>query len=268
MKKSKWILLSVVAVITLVSLGCTVANFSIDTVDVGPLINESETVELGDANEVRVDIKMGAGELNIDSGTDNLMEADFRYNVADWEPDIDYQVRDGNGRLTIRQPNTNQISMRTDARYEWDLLFNGDVPLDMRIQCGAGNSDVDLGELNVTHLDVKLGAGDFDIDLSGNDSLRSLEFDIGAGDVTIDLTGAWTENVDIDVQGGVGKTTLLLPKAIGVRVNVSKAIGDVDASGLYDRGGYYVNEAYGESDVTVEINIQAGIGQIDLMIVE
>ena len=266
--KSKMSILTIAMTTMLVILGCSVSNLSIETANVGELQNESQIVELGRADKVRVDIKMGAGELKVDSGAESLLEADFTYNVEAWQPEVDYNVEDSNGRLTIRQPNTSQLSIRGDIRYEWDLAFNDDVPLDMRIEYGAGSGDIDVGELNVTQLDVKLGAGDMTLDLSGNESLSRLEFDMGAGDLTVDLNGRWTENVDVDIQGGVGQTTLLLPKDIGVRVNVTKAIGDVDASGLYNRGGYYVNEAYGEADVTVEISIQAGVGQINLEIVE
>lgn len=268
MNGTKLTLLSIIMATLLVSLGCAVANVSVDTVTVGELKNESQTVELDDAEQVRVTIKMGAGDLKVDKGADTLMEADFTYNIAAWKPEVAYEVTDGAGRLTIRQPNTEQISMRSDARYKWKLAFNEEVPLDMRIEYGAGSGDVDLGDLNVTRLDVQLAAGDFTLDLNDNRSLQHLEFDMGAGNVTIDLNGAWTENVDVDFQGGIGQTTLRLPKDIGVYITVNKALGRINASGLTKQGDAYVNEAYGKSDVTLEINIQAGIGQINLEVVD
>jgi len=268
MNRTKLTLLSIIMAALLVSLGCAVANVSVDTVTVGELKNESQTVELGDAGQVRVTVKMGSGDLKIDGGADALMEADFTYNVAAWEPEVTYEVTDGNGRLTIRQPNTEQISMRSGARNKWKLAFNEEVPLDMRIEYGAGSGDVDLGDLNVTQLDAQLAAGDFTLDLNGNQSLQHLEFDMGAGDVTIDLNGDWKQNVDVDFQGGVGQTTLRLPKDIGVHVTVNKALGRINANGLSKQGDAYVNEAYGKSDVTLEINIQAGIGQINLEVVD
>jgi hypothetical protein len=38
----------------------------------------------------------------------------------------------------------------------------------------------------------------------------------------------------------------------------------VDTSGLSRQGDTYTNAAYGESDVVLDINIQAGVGQIEL----
>ncbi len=260
--------LLIVGLLTLFSLGCTINGFSIDTAKVGELQRETETVALNDAESARVQIRMGAGELQIDGGADALMQADFTYNVADWKPQVSYNVDDGQGRLTVRQPNTDQISARGDIRYKWELSFNDDVPMDMRIECGAGDSDIELDTVNVTNLDIKLGAGKAEIDLGGNRSLEDFELDMGAGEVMLDLTGDWEHDVEVNIQGGVGKTTLRLPQNIGVRVKVDKGIGDVDTSGLYRRNNTYVNSAYDDAAITLEVNVQAGIGKVNLEVVE
>lgn len=264
----RWIIWSVVIATLLLALGCTVNGVNLDAVQVGELINETETVDLEDAEKVRVTIKMGAGELKIGDGVEDLLEADFTYNVADWKPEVDYQVRNGEGRLTVRQPQSDQLSMSGNVRYEWDLNFNDDVPLDMSIECGAGDADIDMSKLDVTDVDIKLGAGDTEVDLSKNSSLEDLNVTMGAGNLTLDLNGQWEEDVNIGIQGGVGEINLHLPEDIGVRVKVTKGIGDVDSSGLYKRDGAYVNKAYDDADVQLEITIQAGIGQVNLDVVE
>lgn len=261
-------LLIIIVAALAISLGCAAGNFTVDTVTVGELNKETQTVEVGDAEQVHVYIKMGAGELNINRGAETLMRANFTYNVADWEPVVDYTVSDSSGRLSIRQPNSELISIRSDIRYTWDLKFNEEIPLDMRIECGAGSGEVKLGQLNVTRLDAKLSAGDFIIDLGDNQSLEHLELDMGAGNVTVDLTGDWEQNVEVYIQGGIGKTTLYLPKDIGARVIVNKAIGKINANGLTRDGDVYVNDAYGVSPVAIEINVQSGVGQTTLEVGE
>jgi hypothetical protein len=248
----------------IVVLGCSTTGIGIQTVRVSDVRTESIDVELEDAAEVRVDLRMGGGEMQIDGGAEALMEADFAYNVTVWEPEVSYRVTDGEGRLTVRQPNTDQIAITRDTRYEWDLRFSDAVPLDMRIDSGAGEYDIDLAGLNVTALDMKIGAGDVTINLSDNPQLEGLEFDIGAGSAAIDLNGEWTQDLSVDVQGGVGETTLLLPRNVGVRIDVTRGIGEIDAAGLTRDEGAWVNDAYGESDVTLDIRIQAGIGRIVL----
>jgi len=54
------------------------------------LQTESESVALRDAESVRANLKMTAGELKVGGDADGLMEADFAYNVADWQPKVSY----------------------------------------------------------------------------------------------------------------------------------------------------------------------------------
>ncbi len=267
-RSRQFIIWSIIIATVFISLGCGVNGVKLESVEVGELIQESKTVAREDAKKVRVTIKMGAGELKIDGGADELLEADFTYNVEDWKPEVEYQIKDDEGRLTLRQPDTDKFSARGDVRYEWDLRFDDKTPLDIHVECGAGNTTMDLSTLNVTELDMKLGAGDAELDLSKNTSLSNLDVTMGAGKLTLDLTGQWESDVEVAVQGGVGDITLLLPEDIGVRVNVTKGIGDIDNSGLYERDGAYVNKAYDDAAVRLEITIQAGVGQINLEVVE
>jgi len=248
----------------LVFMGCTFSSIGIQKAQIGELTRTNTTIELGGADQVRVTIKMGAGELKVDNGADDLMEAEFTYNVPEWEPTVSYDVDEGDGRLIIRQPNTDRFPVTGVTRYEWDLNFADGVPLDMRIECGAGTQDIDLAGLLITDLDIKLGAGTTEINVSNNPELHQMDVDIGAGDTTIDLNGPWSEETEVDIQGGVGRISVWLPRDVGVRVVVTKGLGDVDAGGLTRDGNVWVNQAYGESDVTLTVNVQAGIGQVNL----
>jgi len=209
---------------------------------VGKLQTESQSVELGGAESVRVEINMGAGELDVAGGADKLLEADFTYNVAEWEPEVKYS----GGTLIVQHPDveTRVTSLwdLDDYRYEWDLSLNDDVPMDLSIALGAGKIDLQLAGLSLTGLDIN----------------------VGAAEATIDLTGDWARDLDVTVKAGVGRATLRLPRRVGVRVTVETGIGDVDAPGLKRDGDVYTNDAYGESAVTLSIDIKAGVGKINL----
>src|SRR5918995_4443382 len=70
---------------------------------VGKMQHESKSVDPKDAQSVRAQLKMGAGELNLTGGADQLMEGDFSYNVADWKPKVSYDVSGDKGELMVRQ---------------------------------------------------------------------------------------------------------------------------------------------------------------------
>lgn len=226
-----------IAAILLAIHGCGLTPGS---VEVGPLQTESQSVELGDAESVRVEIEMGAGELEVAGGADELMEADFTYNVAELKPEVVYS----GDTLTIQQPDVEGIASLGDLdgyRYEWDLRLNDDVHMDLSIGLVAGTMDLRLSGL----------------------SLTALEVDIGAGEGKLDLTGEWPSDLDASIMAGVSSLTVVLPGEVGARVEID-GISRVNANGLMQDGNTYVNDVYGVSDVTLEINIEAGIGEINL----
>ncbi len=231
---------------------------------VGDLQTKTETIERGDAESVNVDIRMGAGELQVSGGASELLEATFTYNVEELDPGATYS----NGNLTVQHADV-QAGIRSlfdldEYRNEWDLRFNEDVPMEMQIDTGAGQSVLNLGNLALTRLDVNTGAGDVELDLGGSQSLTRFDYDMGAGDSRLDLSGDWQNDLDATIRGGVGQLSLRLPSAVGVRLDINAGIGAINASGLTKDGDIYTNAAYGESDVSLIISIDAGVGEINL----
>jgi hypothetical protein len=188
---------------------------------------------------------MGAGELQVVGAADGLMEADFSYNVADWKPKVSYEVAGEAGELSVTQGSGGGVRLGGDARNEWNLRFNDEVPIDLRVQMGAGESNLDLDSL----------------------ALTGLTLEIGAGRTTVDLTGDYAQDFDASIRGGVGEATVLLPSEVGVRARAEGGLGKINAEGLQREGDSYVNDAYGSSDVTVDVDVQGGVGEINLKLV-
>jgi hypothetical protein len=69
--------------------------------EVGEMRHESRTIQPENAQSVRANLKMGAGELQVVGAADALMEADFSYNVADWKPKVSYEVAGEAGELSV-----------------------------------------------------------------------------------------------------------------------------------------------------------------------
>ena len=153
-----------------------VASCDLQALEIGPMQTKIETVSLGAADTVTAEIVLGAGRLEIFSGTEALLDAKFIYNVADWEPEIEYSVQNGDGHLTIRQPSSERkIPLAIDdVKYEWDLRFSENVPLDMFVTVAAGEGELELDKLLLDHLEFQGGAGDVTIDLSGS-TLKDLD---------------------------------------------------------------------------------------------
>lgn len=251
-----------------VSLVVVLAASCTESVKTGPLVEESHSVELGDAETVRAEIEMGAGKLNIKGGSHDLLDAEFKYNVAEWKPEIEYSVAGTRGDLAVRMPPGQGYRLGRGVKYEWYLSFSDDVPVDMSVELGAGESHLLLAPLHLERLTVKAGAGAVLVGLGGSRALSKLKIETGAGAVHVDLAGEWAHDLKADISGGIGMVTLRLPVGVGVRVDVSKGIGKVNAPDFVKQDGAYVNEAYGKSDVTLSIDVETGIGAINLELEE
>ena len=212
-------------------------------VEVGDMETETKTVALGEAESVELELAMGAGELEVHAGAQDLMEATFSYNVERWKPEVDYSVFGRKGTLEIKQGKGRGVPMGS-TRNRWDIALAKGVPLSIKIDFGAGEGDIDLRDLR----------------------LESLDIDMGVGDLTVDLSGDREQDLRVNVDGGVGSATLYLPEGVGVRAVVDKGIGSVDAENMQKDGNEYTNEAYGRSAVTINVKISAGIGSIDLKV--
>jgi len=208
---------------------------------VGALQTESQSVEMGDAKAVRVELNLGAGDLKVTGGAKKLLEADFTYNVAKLKPVVEYT----DGTLVVRQPDVSGLPVLRDIadyRNEWDLRLNDEVPIDLSVDVGGGTSDLQLTGLSLTGLNVSLGAGTY----------------------TVDLSGDWARNLDVTIDVGAANISVRLPRDVGARVKVESGPHTTEATGLTKDGDVYTNAAYGVSEVTMQVDMQSGIGQINL----
>jgi hypothetical protein len=203
-------------------------------------VHEVEAIERQGSEPVHVHIHMPAGELRLSGGSSKLMEADFKYDETEGKPKISYQVSSQGGQLDLAQPGRKFHFGRTHN--DWDIRLGNNIPMELTIDMGAGQSDVKVGDL----------------------SLNRLEINMGAGQVIADLTGDWKKDLEASIRGGVGNAVIRLPEDVGVRVHATGGIGSISAGGLRREGNEYSNEMYGKSPVTLRLDISGGVGNIEL----
>jgi N-terminal domain of toast_rack, DUF2154 len=212
-----------------------------DWSDHGNAQHTAQSVELQGAKSVNVHVQMPAGHLRLDGGGSKLLDADFRYDGWQGQPQVNYSVTDGQGDLEITQ--NGNSSHFGNSYNEWRLNFGGSAPINMKLEMGAGQAWVRPDGLTLSELNIQMGAGQLDLD----------------------LTKLTPSNLQADIECGAGQARIHLPKDEGVRVFASGGIGAVNADGLTRQGDAYVNALYGKSAKNIEMNVHGGVGEIDLI---
>jgi hypothetical protein len=227
------------AVISLLSLmgltGCVEIEPS------GPTRTDTRSIDLDKSELVHVELKMGAGELNVEGGSTKLMEGEFRYNRPGMKPDVRYDSSGFRGNLLVEQPSHSPHV--GNSEYRWDLRFNDEKPMDLEVHFGAGQGRMNVGSL----------------------TLRSLDVHMGVGELRVDLRGTPKNDYSVSVHGGVGEVTIYLPSGVGVIADAKGGIGGVNAHGLEKRDDRYVNDQYGHAKTTIRLDVRGGIGAINLI---
>lgn len=207
---------------------------------------ENKIIPVGSAESVEIDIEMGVGELTLQGGAiKTLLNANFTYKPLEWKPQVKYSITNKKGHLNITQPNIENLSTE-DHYHGWDLTLKNDLPFDLEMDFGVGECNLDLSGLQLSELDLNLGTGE----------------------MTVDLSGDWQNSFTTEINGGVGDITLILPKSVGARVKIDKGLADVHAEDMKRLGNTFVNETYGTSNITLEIELDIGIGSITLNVEE
>jgi N-terminal domain of toast_rack, DUF2154/Domain of unknown function (DUF5668) len=206
--------------------------------------HDTQSVDLQGAKTVSAELQLGAGSLSVSGGSQHLLDADFRYGRYGQKPTVDYQVSGDHGQLNLAQNSDDSHHVYYEnGDDDWTLRFGENIPIDMKINMGAGEGNLQFNDVDLTHLDIQMGLGE----------------------LHLDLTGERNSNLEANIEGGVGSATIHLPSSVGVHVNAQGGIGSVSAHGLKKDGDAYVNDAYGKSPVTIDMTIHGGVGSINLI---
>jgi hypothetical protein len=204
----------------------------------GPLVHDTQTIALDKSEILRVNLSMGVGELTLDTGSAQLMDADFSYNVPSWKPQVDYRPGASRSELSITQPHGGHGFSNADNK--WNVKLSEKVGLDLQAKLGVGEVHMNLAKAN----------------------LRSIELSMGVGEVHLDLKGTPKRSYDVRIKGGVGEAHVAVPRNVGILATAKGGIGDINVHGLEQKGQYWINPGHENDAVVIRLDISGGVGEI------
>ena len=270
-------IISAFLVLALTSMAC---GFSIDLppqAETGPDIEESITVADPESNETHLSLNFGAGELKMSSGAEGLVEGTALYNVEKLKP----EVIKSDGNIEIKQGDLNGAFPFDNVKNQWDLQL-GNTPMDLTIEAGAYDGNMDLGGLALKTLTVKDGAAHVNLLFSepnliemsrmsystgasevtlrdlANANFSTFDFDSGAGSYTLDFSGELQRDASVNINSGLSELIIIVPDGMAATVILEGGLTDINTgNGWSQSGGTYSHDGSG-SALTIKINMGAG----------
>ena len=250
--------------------------------------------QLWDQEPLDVEITYGVGELTIGQAEESMMyEMELRYDSETMEPRINFDDDSNQLRLGIESIRRDDDRRRRNDRERSTarIELSPSVLMDLRLEFGAGEAEIDLGGMSLRNVSVATGASDTeiefgspnriqaetlkiqagaaDLDVIGIGNLRAnrVEFEGGVGATTLDFSGA-SGTINASVEMGVGSVTLRLPRTHGIQLNRSSFLTSFDANGLRAEGNSYYSSNWTSAAQKIVLDVSAALGSIDIEWVE
>jgi hypothetical protein len=211
----------------------------------------------------------------------------LRYDEDRFEPVAEYSGHD----LHVGVESVRRSRSRRGDRESGELaleLARG-VPMDLDLQFGAVQADLDLGGLALTDLELSTGASESTIDISepnrasmetarfevgaaeftlhnlGNLNASRIEFDAGVGSLVLWLDGDWRQDTRISIDMGLGALELRVPEGLGIQLRKDSFFTALDSEGLVKRGDTFQSLDWDDADHQVTIDLDAAFGSVKVV---
>lgn len=200
-------------------------------------------VPLEGAERARVTLKHGAGRLAVsaNAGPGELLSGTFiggvRHRVTREGSAADLELRMPEGAV----PWMGWPAWGRSEGYGWDVHLSREVTLDLRVDTGASQTNLDLADLEVTDLRVQTGA-----------SATTITLPAHAG------------RVRARIESGVASTIIRVPTGLAARIRVESGLGDVhvDTHRFPRVGDGYESPDYAEATDAVDLDVRNGVGAV------
>ena len=241
--------------------------------------------QLHDSTALRVEVRYGAGTLGVRAATTPVLyRMQLSYPADRAEPVYAYYPTTHTLRVGVERQSSRVPSGDRNGELRLDLARA--VPMDLSLELGAVEADLDLSGLRVDQLHVESGASEARLRFGtpNTDRMRALDLRVGAaglralglgnanagevrvqagvGDVDLDFGGAWQQDMALSVQVALGDVKLHVPRDVGVRLEVQRLFASLDVGDLVKRGDAYYSENWDHATRRLRVTSKTTFGKL------
>jgi len=215
--------------------------------DAPGVVQQSSFVESmnPDTREAVLKLSGGAGRFIISDPTTELIRAETKQNIGSYSMSVD---RDATTRIPTIELKPTEENQKFDFK-------NGKF---------ENRVEIHLNTTPVWTMDVALGAGQGDLDLSSY-AVRNLKIEAGAADLDVKL-GAKADQSDVKLEVGAASVTVRVPKEVGVRIKKDGALNIEQLDDFTDvGGGEFVSPGYDAAKKKMMIRFDGGVSRFKVV---
>lgn len=198
-----------------------------------------------DTREAVLKLSGGAGRFIISDPTTELIKAEARQNVGTYSMSVDRDPTTNIPTIELKPTEDNQKIDLKDGKFEnrVDIHLNTRPVWTMDIALGAGQGDLDLSQYAVSNLKIGAGAADLDVKLGSKADQSDVKLDVGAASVTVRV-----------------------PKEVGVRIKKDGALNIEQLDDFTEMGGgEFVSPGYDAAKKKMLIRFDGGVSRFKVV---
>ena len=204
--------------------------------------------ELEGANRGVIDIGFSIGQLRVDALGEGAGLVEGSIDLLTGERLIE-SFRKQDSTAHYRLSSSGQIGFPSAGirlgehpEHPWNLSLTRDIPLDLTISAGVGESVLDLSQLELSRLEVKNGIGAMSLKLPRNGSFAAI------------------------VHVGIGEVNVMIPASMEARIRGEAGLGSLDVQGQFiRRNDTYESAGFASAANRVDIDVNGGIGRVSVV---
>lgn len=196
---------------------------------------ENEIVLDAETKEGKLIVELGTVKFNIEDGNSDLL-AKLDTNI----PGIEQQLT--RGEQTVLKYTAQEYEKDKVAR-NFNLQISKTVPWEIDTTLSVVDGILNLGEVPVKELNLKLGVGDLDL-----------------------IVGNKQQHAVINIRAGATNLDIYIPKDSGLMVKSGKLLTNLEFKNINmtNQDNVYISDNYEKADQKIEMHIQSAVSAIEI----
>jgi hypothetical protein len=238
---------------------------------------------------MQVRVSYGAGRLDVRPGAaSTLYDVRLSYDAASGSPLYAYSPETRSLRVGTSRVSARLSGVRTHSDDSLRVALTRAAPIDLSIELGAVEANIDLSGLRVDRLSLTSGASEATVrfDSANATPMRQLELqagvaklhalglananaeevrvNAGVGSVELDFSGEMRSNMDLSLDVALGTVVLRVPAGVGLRMELTKTLTNVTAPGLHHDDGVWTSDNWATATHRLQIHARTTLGRLTI----